>query len=376
MRKKYLFGIMGCMALFLGACNDSEGDLLEPKVYFENKEMTIDVEDEASEMSFDLTSRLSTANSSEVNVSYTIADASVVDDYNKQYKTEYQYFNPEDVELSSATSVIPTGRLYAESVKLKIKNLDVLEEGKPFILPVRVKSSIETLPGTSMVYLFINKPVKITKAASFSSNYVHVRFPEGTFFKSFTYEALIYPTSLYDNNTVMGTEGVMIFRIGDPGGGTPAECLEAAGRQKYNTTQPLQIAHWYHVALTYDQPSGKTNIYINGEVVASSEWGIEGFAPNDDVGFNIGKIPGFPWGERPFRGYMSEVRLWSVARTRNQLQQNMLIVDPKSEGLELYYKFNGTETQENGKIQDATGKINGETGGIPITSLGTPVEIK
>ena len=203
MRKKYLFGIMGCMALLLGACKQSEGDLLEPKVYFENKEMTIDVEDEATEMSFDLTSRLSTANSSEVNVLYTIADASVVDDYNKQYKTEYQYFNPEDVELSSATSIIPTGRLYAESVKLKIKNLDVLEEGKPFILPVRVKSSIETLPGTSMVYLFINKPVKITKAASFSSNYVHVRFPEGTFFKSFTYEALIYPTSLYGNNTVM-----------------------------------------------------------------------------------------------------------------------------------------------------------------------------
>ena len=92
--------------------------------------------------------------------------------------------------------------------------------------------------------------------------------------------------------------------------------------------------------------------------------------------FNIGKIANFPWGERPFRGYMSEVRLWSVARTRNQLQQNMLTVDPKSEGLELYYKFNGTETQESGKIQDATGKINGETGGIPITSLGTPVEIK
>lgn len=376
MRKKYLFGIMGCMALLLGACKQSEGDLLEPKVYFENKEMTIDVEDEATEMSFDLTSRLSTANSSEVNVSYTIADASVVDDYNKQYKTEYQYFNPEDVELSSATSVIPTGRLYAESVKLKIKNLDVLEEGKPFILPVRVKSSIETLPGTSMVYLFINKPVKITKAASFSSDYVHVRFPEGTFFKSFTYEALIYPTSLYGNNTVMGTEGVMIFRIGDPTGGVPAECLEAAGRQKYNTTQPLQTGRWYHVALTYDQPSGKTNIYINGEVVASSEWGIEGFAPNDDVGFNIGKIANFPWGERPFRGYMSEVRLWSVARTRNQLQQNMLTVDPKSEGLEMYYKFNGTETQENRTIKDTTGKITGETGGISITSLGVPVEIK
>ena len=73
---------------------------------------------------------------------------------------------------------------------------------------------------------------------------------------------------------------------------------------------------------------------------------------------------------------MSEVRLWSVARTRNQLQQNMLTVDPKSEGLELYYKFNGSEVQEGRTIKDATGKITGETGGLSITSLDVPVEIK
>lgn len=376
MRKKYLYGIMTCMAFLCGACNDSEGDLLEPKVYFESKEMKIDVEDEASEMTFDLTSRLSTMASSEVNVTYSIADASVVDAYNKQYKTEYKVFNPEDVELSSTTSVIPTGKLYADNVKMKIKNLDALEVGKPFILPVRVQSSIETLPGTSIAYFFINKPLKITKAAHFTSSYIHVQFPQGTFFKSFTYEALIYPTTMYDNHTIMGTEGVMIFRIGDPTGGTPAGCLEAAGRQKYNATDKLQANRWYHVALTYDQPSGKTAIYVNGEVKASSQWGLAGFDPNADVGFNIGMLPNFPWGSRPFGGYMSEVRLWSVARTHNQLKQNMFMVDPKSEGLELYYKLDGTEKQQSMKIHDATGKIVGETRGIRISPLDKPIEVK
>lgn len=376
MRKKYLYGIMTCMAFLCGACNDSEGDLLEPKVYFESKEMKIDVEDKASEMTFDLTSRLSTMASSEVNVTYSIADASVVDAYNKQYKTEYKVFNPEDVELSSTTSVIPTGKLYADNVKMKIKNLDALEVGKPFILPVRVQSSIETLPGTSIAYFFINKPLKITKAAHFTSSYIHVQFPQGTFFKSFTYEALIYPTTMYDNHTIMGTEGVMIFRIGDPTGGTPAGCLEAAGRQKYNATDKLQANRWYHVALTYDQPSGKTAIYVNGEVKASSQWGLAGFDPNADVGFNIGMLPNFPWGSRPFGGYMSEVRLWSVARTHNQLKQNMFMVDPKSEGLELYYKLDGTEKQQSMKIHDATGKIVGETRGIRISPLDKPIEVK
>ena len=52
---------------------------------------------------------------------------------------------------------------------------------------------------------------------------------------------------------------------------------------------------------------------------------------------------------------MSEVRVWSVARTENQLKQNMLGVDPASEGLALYYKLDGSETQEGGVIKDATG---------------------
>ena len=138
----------------------------------------------------------------------------------------------------------------------------------------------------------------------------------------------------------------------------------------------MQTGRWYHVALTYDLPSGFSIIYINGEVAASSEWAIEGFAPNDDVGFNIGKIANFPCVVGSFRGYMSEVRLWSVARTRNQLQQNMLTLDPKSEGLELYYKFNGSEVQEGRTIKDTTGKITGETGGLSIMSLDVPVEIK
>lgn len=86
-------------------------------------------------------------------------------------------------------------------------------------------------------------------------------------------------------------------------------------------------------------------------------------------------IPDFPWGERPLNGYMSEIRVWSVARTENQLKQDMLGVDPKSEGLVLYYKLNGAESQEGGVIKDASGRITGTTNGIPIETLDAPVSI-
>lgn len=374
---KHIFSYLalGVTALLMSACNDSESDLLEPKVYFESKEYNLSVEDGHETMEFNLTSRLSTMVSSEVDVSYTIAEPSVVEEYNAKYGTAYKMFDASHVKLSSTTATIPNGKLYAENVTLELSNLGSLEEGQGFVLPVRVQSnSVPTLPGTSIAYIFLTKPIKITKVGTFTSNYVSIRFPAGTYFSSFTYETLIYVNRFSSNNTIMGTEGIMIFRIGDAPG-TPSDCLEAAGRQKYNATEGLKPNRWYHVALTFDQPSGKTAIYVNGSKWAESAWGISGFDPNADVGFNIGKLPRFQWGERPLNGYLSETRVWSVARTENQLKQNMLGVDPKSDGLALYYKFDGSEEQTGGVIKDAAKGIGGTTNGINIRTLDVPISI-
>ena len=377
-KHRFNYLVLGGMALLMSACNNSESDLLEPKLYFENREYVFSLEDESGVRSFDLSSRLSSMVSSQVDVSYAIADKSVLDEYNTQYGTAYEMFDASNVKLSSATSTIPSGKLYAENVQLELSNLETLEEGKSYALPVRVQStSISTLPVTSIAYFILSKPLKITKVGTFNSNYISVKFPVGTYFSSFTYEALVYIDRFGDNNTIMGTEGKMILRIGDAGGGvTPRDILEVAGTQGYKVKEALQAKRWYHIALTYDQPLGKTAIYVNGSKWAGSDWGIPGFDPNSDVGFNIGKIPGFPWGERPLYGKMCELRVWNVARTENQLKQNVLGVDPKSDGLVLYYKLNGTEVEEGGVITDSTGKINGTTNGIRITTLDTPVAIE
>ena len=90
------------------------------------------------------------------------------------------------------------------------------------------------------------------------------------------------------------------------------------------------------------------------------------------------------WGERPFWGAMSEVRLWNTSRTENQIKQNMLSVDPKSDGLAAYYKLNGEDQfQKDGKwyIKDASehnmdGLSNGGSNSLNFISLDKPVEIK
>ncbi len=380
MKHIFKFLILGAVALLTHACNnESESDLLEPKVYFENKTQMLSIEGESPTMDVELSARLTSPSDSPVEVSYSIADKSVVDEYNAKYGTSYELFDPTHASLSSSSSIIESGKIYSKIISVKLDNLKTIKEGKTFILPVKVESnSVPTLPGSSIVLFFISKPVEITKVATFSSNFIKVPFPAGTYFNSFTYEALVYINSLGSNNTIMGTEGIMILRIGDAGGGvTPKDIIEVAGQQTYKVTDPVVENKWYHIALTYDQPSGKTAIYVNGSKWAESGWAIPGFDPNADRGFSIGKIPGFQWGERPLYGYMSEVRVWSVARTETQLKQSMFAVDPNSPGLELYFKLDGSDKQAGGYITDSSSKkIECSTNISNFKELDTPIKIE
>ena len=58
-KHRFNYLVLGGMALLMSACNNSESDLLEPKLYFENREYVFSLEDESGVKSFDLSSRLS-----------------------------------------------------------------------------------------------------------------------------------------------------------------------------------------------------------------------------------------------------------------------------------------------------------------------------
>lgn len=381
---KYL--AFSVIAILLSSCNEGESELLESKVYFENKEARLLVGDEET-MSYDLQSRVSALCSSPVSVSYTIADAAFVEEYNKKNGTNYEIFDATNVAINSAVSTIPGGEVYSEKASLQLSHLNTMEEGKSYLLPMRVESSsLPIIKGSDISYLIISKPVRIMKAGKFRSNYIKVPIPSTYLFKSLTYEALIYIDYLGGNNTIMGSEGILILRIGDlalPGGHN--DWIQISGNKMFHSTQTFEPGKWYHVAFSYDQPSGKAVIYINGTKAAESTWDTPSFDLSRYAGgFFIGKVAGFMWGERPFHGCMSEVRLWSTYRTENQIKQSMLNVDPKSDGLFAYYKLNGEDQlQKDGEwfIKDASGHdmdglANGGSRSFEFVSLDKPVEIK
>lgn len=384
MNKNILKCILCCFSVVLWiSCNDAEGDLLEPKVYFGENEFHIEVPDGQDEMQQDLQARVSSLHASEIQVVYEIAGESLVSAYNTKNGTNYEAFRADNVKLSSETSVIAGGETYANKVEFTLSGLKEMEEGKAYILPVRIKSaSLPVIAGTDVVYYIISKPVRIMKAASFSNHYIKVPFQPGKVYSSLTYETLIHINTLGSNNTIMGGEGLLILRIGDqalPGGHN--DWIQIAGNKQFHSTESFVTGKWYHVAFTYDQPSGKAVIYINGNKAAEATWDTAGFDLSaGSGGFFIGKVNGFMWGERPFNGYMCEARVWNVARSENQIKQNMLSVDPASEGLEVYYKLNGTDLFEEGNtyyIKDASGHgMDGQTNSLDFVELESPVAIK
>lgn len=370
------------------SCVSDADSLLKPKVYFESTVKVIEVADQ-EEIEVELSSRLSKAVNEKTSITYSIGSKELVDDYNHKHGSDYDVYDFSNVSLVESTSQIESGEIVATPVKLKFKGLSAVQEGKSLLLPILVKdSSKPAIDGEDIIYFLLKKPIRIMKVWHVWNNSIKVPILPTTPFKSVTYEALINVSYFDNNNTVMGGEGKLIFRIGDVGGGLDKDLIQIAGNKQFNAPQKLESGRWYHVAFTYDQPTGKARIYINGSKAAESEWSVESFDLSQGAqGFVIGKVAGFMWGERPFHGYMSEVRVWNVSRTENEINQSMLSVDPKSEGLVVYYKLNGEDQYEgeNGKwyvknisgysASNMDGLSNHGYGAIEYTELKEPLKL-
>lgn len=371
---------------FSGAgCNDSESDLLEPKLYFENNVIKVEVEDDTYDC--ELVSRLSDMVKNDVNITYQIGGQDLVDEYNQKHGTTGQLLSAENYVMGGHSSVIKAGDLYASPCELSLKNITKGEDGVTYILPVVVNSSdITQIKATSVTYVVVKKPIVINKVYDINPTWLDVRLPAAyKTMGSVTYEALVYADRWKNLGTIMGNEGILIMRTGDLN--HPDNELQMAGNvaMQIPDVSVFQLNKWYHVAFTYDASSGMATLYLNGEKVIDKTVGSQTFDLNER--FCIGYAYDYDT-SRKWYGYMSEVRLWSVARTANQIRENMMYVDSKTDGLVGYWKLNGEDYEQRDGVwyvldqspnhNDATSNrgIRGENGGSQTFTEPTVVDMR
>jgi hypothetical protein len=177
-----------------------------------------------------------------------------------------------------------------------------------------------------------------------------------------TIEALIYPRSAnYDriiSNHTGGTAGNFIFdtyNATDNGRGLRFVAYGAGNvLQQLSAANALTLNAWNHVAVTFI--NGAVKLFVNGSQVASSTFSFTSIPATGSnvVCFGEDFLVGTA---EYFNGKMDEVRVWNVARTATELNDNKdNCFNGTESGLLAYFNF------ENGSGTTVTELVNGNDG--------------
>ncbi len=272
-----------------------------------------------------------------------------------------------------------------------------------YLLPVRiVNSSLATLGGSDIAYYVVKRSSAITTAAQLTNNWIEfasldkagAQSAAWNNLRAFTYEAFVYidefATKDAQNNpvnisTVMGIEDYALLRIGDTN--FEREQLQfdgsGVGFGKFPGRDPakrLEKGRWYHLACSYDMNTRVVRVLVDGKV--QSEISDMGPAAQTQANFiNLARRALYDlWNKetdpdtkkkyegddykyntfgdarqffisysyndyRPLNGMIAEARVWSVARTPEQINESMYgIENPQNDATLLgYWKFNEGE---------------------------------
>ena len=335
-------------------------------------------------------------------------DPSLVAAYNARYGTAWPMLDAKYYALSTETATIAAGRTVSEVVTLQLKELmgegeeqtGALPLDETYLVPVRISgATMDVLRGSDVAYYVVKRSSAITSAASLRDNWINFPTldkagPQSDLFNNLTavtYEAIIRVDDFSKHSeisTIMGVENYLLLRIGDAafprqqlqfdGTGDAAATPGFGKFPKKDESKLLNAGEWYHVAATYSYATREVCIYVNGKLQsrgtdlgnpASTPFNLAGRAFYDLYLQDPVKYEQYKgWGNfrqfflgksyddtRQLNGDITEVRVWNVARTEQEIWENMYDVDPQTPGLIGYWKF---DEGEGNVIHDWTGNGN------------------
>lgn len=343
-------------AAFTGCKNeDPDESHFDNKFYISSTILNDDllIKDDVQEYSRTIETRLAQPAGVDVNVVLEPAPQ-LAADYNMIYRDRAVALPAEHYQIVERSVRIGAGTVAGDPVEVIFKAINTLDKKTRYVLPVTVAScdGVDRLDSRCTVYYVVRGGALINIVANISKMYFQVNWsseaqPLVRGMKTLTVEALVRSSDWIDGrgnalSTVFGVEGHFLIRVGDSD--RPRDQLQMVAPSGGNWPDPnaapaLPVNEWVHIALVWDAATSERYYYQNGEVVASSNAPLSGSATL--VGTSNGCYIGYAWDDtRWLPGDISELRVWSVQRTADQIRENMYSVDPATPGLVAYWKFN------------------------------------
>lgn len=341
MKEIVRFGILAGIILFT-ACQ-SEYGVIDNGVFFTDakkgqfKKVIIDDTGAKTIVS----SRLGALMPTDVSVEYG-TDTQALMSYNEKNGTDYQLLPETFYSFSKKVVKIKAGEIGAEPVELIIKPFDkTIDVTKKYAIPMSIinVNGAEKIATSSSLIILLDQIIVATVPYLTSGNYISY-IPESMIegIPAWTLEWNVCLDAFGRNNVtqweILGSNGkaAIYTRFGDVTC-EPNQFQAKIGNGKPQSVTRFSAKKWYHLALTYDG----TNIrfYVDG---------MQDFVtPHSNPGeiFTFKQI-NFAKKDLSYtlKGYLSELRIWSVARSQSEIANNMYVISPETSGLEVYWKCN------------------------------------
>ena len=305
--------------------------------------MKVVIDDQGGQGMF--SARVSKKTATDVTVKFGV-DTAALTLFNKINGSAYNVLPEAYYKFSSEESVIKAGQIGCEPVSVQIMPFDEgIDQNKKYAIPVVLESAQggDVLGGARHLMVLIDQVI-VTDAIYITSG---ANVPVGTFAEpkmmgKWTLEWLVNMDSFTRNNVtqwvVKNTAGAQIVytRFGDVT--CPQNCFQMnIGSGKPQSGTGLTAKKWYHLAMVYD--GSNLQFFINGvlDVTAAHS------KPGEEYEFASVNFSNNRNNFYALHGQVCEMRVWSVARSGNEILNNMYTVDPTTPGLEIYWKANDGE---------------------------------
>ena len=370
---KYMFASLSFCSLVLGSCQNNDIDdehHYDNKVFVTSQQVRDDllIKETISEATRSISYRLADPLDREVNISFDAAPQ-LTAAYNLAFNDNAQVLAADYYEIPVKSVTIKAGDISSDDVVVNFKNTNKLDKSRRYVLPVTITDAdIEVLDSKRTAYFIFKGAALINVVANIEKIYFPISWKtDMSNVNAITVEALLRSDDWEagrDNalSSIFGIEGRFLLRIGDadrprdqlqcvaPGGNFPAP----------NAVAGLPTKEWVHIAVVYDAGTHERIYYKDGVKVYSDNAASRAVNLSSN-GCYIGKAYD---DTRWLPGDISEVRIWNIQRSAEEIAKNPYEVDPHSPGLIAYWKFNeGTGSD----IKDHTGNGNdiSAVGGTP-----------